>query len=516
MPRDRNGSFEPAIVPKRARRLGNIDKAILSLYSPGMTTRDIESHLREVYGVNVSRELISNVTEVVTDEIALRQSQPLDEMYPILYVDGLRLRIKDKGVATSKVAYLAIDVDMEGRKHALGLWIADTEAAKFCTKVIAGLHNRFISYGDQKVAAAMREIYTVPTLEAAEITLTHFDKDFGAQYPAAIQVWRHAWNDFTPLLDYPPELRRIVYTKNLIENINFQLRKSPRNAAISTATPPRQNYFTSDSATSPATEADHQEPEPEDGNKNSTPSPHSSPTDHHSTRIREQISHSLHGKHASAHISPGAGLAAGSEVVPNIDRVRGHRKPLQPRTASPFDPLPIQIVNRQDGLPIDLSTPSRSCRRPSLKSSSRSIRKPWFRKPRSPRSPQVALSGTGASEHRTPPPAAETSPKRFAATPCTKLCNKTHWRSAAMESRPWSTRIRCAHSTYTTRFGNAAWLGLLSPSRASHGCPLYTVHSVVATDSSLPRQPCDCSIGRASPNAASAIKRISTSLLRTW
>ncbi|WP_425466515.1 IS256 family transposase, partial [Prauserella muralis] len=128
VPRDRNGSFEPAIVPKRARRLGNIDEAILSLYSRGMTTRDIESHLHEVYGVNASRELISNVTEVVVDEIALWQSRPLDEVYPILYVDGLRLRIKDKGVVTTKVGYLALGVDVEGRKHALGLWIADTEA----------------------------------------------------------------------------------------------------------------------------------------------------------------------------------------------------------------------------------------------------------------------------------------------------------------------------------------------------------------------------------------------------
>lgn len=130
------------LCAKRARRLGNIDEAILSLYSRGMTTRDIESHLREVYGVNVSRELISNVTEVVTDEIALWQSRPLDEMYPILYVDGLRLRVKDKGVVTSKVAYLAVGVDVEGRKHALGLWIADAEAAKFWAKVVADLRNR--------------------------------------------------------------------------------------------------------------------------------------------------------------------------------------------------------------------------------------------------------------------------------------------------------------------------------------------------------------------------------------
>jgi hypothetical protein len=142
VPRDRNGSFEPAIVPKRARRLGNIDEAILSLYSRGMTTRDIESHLNEVYGVNASRELISNVTEVVTDEIALWQSRPLDEVYPILYGDGLRLRVKDKGVVTTKVGYLAVGVDVEGRKHALGLWIADTEAAKFWAKVVTDLRNR--------------------------------------------------------------------------------------------------------------------------------------------------------------------------------------------------------------------------------------------------------------------------------------------------------------------------------------------------------------------------------------
>jgi putative transposase len=270
--RDRNGTFEPAIVPKRSRRLGNIDDAILSLYSRGMTTRDIESHLRDVYGVNASRELISNVTDVVTDEIALWQARPLDEVYPILYVDGLRLRIKDKGVVTTKVAYLAVGVDLDGRKHALGLWIADTEAAKFWAKVVTDLRNRgvkdiliaccdgltglpdairsafpeavvqtcvvhvirnamrFISYGDRKkVTTAMRDIYTAPTLDAAQIALKNFDKQYGTQYPAAVQAWRHAWNDFIPFLDYPAELRRVVYTTNLIENINFQLRKITKN-----------------------------------------------------------------------------------------------------------------------------------------------------------------------------------------------------------------------------------------------------------------------------------------------
>ena len=130
VPRDRNGSFEPVIVPKRARRLGNLNTAILSLYSRGMTTRDIEEHLKEVYGTEVSRELISNITDVVVDEIKEWQTRALDEVYPILYVDGIRLRIKDNGVVTTKVAYLAIGVDVEGRKHALGCWIQDSEGAK--------------------------------------------------------------------------------------------------------------------------------------------------------------------------------------------------------------------------------------------------------------------------------------------------------------------------------------------------------------------------------------------------
>lgn len=272
VPRDRNGSFAPAIVPKRSRRLGQINETILSLYSRGMTTRDIESHLREVYGIDASRELISNVTDVVTDEITLWQSRPLDEVYPIVYVDGIRIKIKDKGVVTAKTAYLVIGVDVEGRKHTLGAWIAGSEAAKFWHKILTDLRNRgvkdiliaccdglaglpdairsvfpdtvvqtcvvhvvrnamrFVSFGDRKkVAAGMRAIYTAPTVEAAEIALKEFDTRFGEQYPATIQVWKNAWNDFIPFLDYPPELRRIVYTTNLIENINFQLRKITKN-----------------------------------------------------------------------------------------------------------------------------------------------------------------------------------------------------------------------------------------------------------------------------------------------
>lgn len=142
VPRDRNSTFEPVIVPKKARRLNNINSVVLSLYSRGMTTRDIEAHLEEVYGAKVSRELISNITEVVVDEIKAWQSRPLDEVYPILYIDGLRLRICDNGVVGTKVAYLAIGVDLEGRKHVLGCWIQDSEGAKFLQNVVIDLRNR--------------------------------------------------------------------------------------------------------------------------------------------------------------------------------------------------------------------------------------------------------------------------------------------------------------------------------------------------------------------------------------
>jgi putative transposase len=272
VPRDRNGSFEPKIVPKHARRLGQIDEMILSLYARGLTTRDIEAHLREVYGVNASRELVSKVTDVVADEIELWRNRPVDEVYPIVYIDGIRLQIRDKGAVTVKVAHLVIGVDVAGRKHALGVWIAEAEGAKFWLSVLTELRNRglrdilicccdglsglpeaittafpntvvqtcvvhvirnamrFVSHADRKkVAAGMRAIYTAPTLQAAELAFAGFEADFGEQYPGAIDVWRRAWNEFIPFLDYPSELRRIVYTTNAIESINFQLRKITKN-----------------------------------------------------------------------------------------------------------------------------------------------------------------------------------------------------------------------------------------------------------------------------------------------
>lgn len=268
VPRDRNGSFEPQIVPKFARRLGGVEDMILSLYSRGMTTRDIKAHLAEVYGIDASPDLISRITDVVVDEIKAWQSRPIDAVYPIVYVDGIRIKVRDNGVVTQRSAHLVIGVDTDGYKHALGIWIETNEGAKFWAKVLADLRNRgltdilicccdgltglpdairsvfpdtvvqtctvhvvraaarFVSYQDRKkVAAAMRAIYTAPTLEAAELAMGEFRTTWGTQYPAAIKVWENAWSDFIPFLDYPPELRKVVYTTNAIESINYQLRK---------------------------------------------------------------------------------------------------------------------------------------------------------------------------------------------------------------------------------------------------------------------------------------------------
>jgi putative transposase len=268
VPRDRNAEFEPKIVPKRSRRVGQIDELVLSCYARGMSTRDIESHLEEVYGVSASRELISNITEVVTDEIEIWRNRPVDEVYPIVYIDGIRIKIRDKAAVTIKSAHLVIGVDVDGRKHALGCWIAETEGAKFWHSVLTQLRNRglrdiliaccdglsglpeaitsvfpdtvvqtcvvhvirnamrFVSYSDRKkIAKSMKTIYTAPTVEAAELAFKDLDTTWGRQYPGVIDVWRRAWNEFIPFLDYPPELRRIVYTTNAIESINFQLRK---------------------------------------------------------------------------------------------------------------------------------------------------------------------------------------------------------------------------------------------------------------------------------------------------
>lgn len=268
VPRDRNSSFEPVIVPKRARRLGKVEDMILSLYARGMSTRDIGSHLEEIYGAKVSAATISRVTDVISDEITQWQNRPLEAVYPIVYIDAIWLKIRDGGVVVNKACHVAVGVDVEGRKQVLGLWLGTQEGAKFWANVLTQIRNRgvkdililccdgltglpaavnsiypetvvqtcvvhllrsamkYASYKDRKTMVKdMRPIYTAPSAEAAELAMEHFAKEWQQRAPGAVMAWRNAWEDFTPFLAFTPEIRKVIYTTNQIESINYQLRK---------------------------------------------------------------------------------------------------------------------------------------------------------------------------------------------------------------------------------------------------------------------------------------------------
>ena len=268
VPRDRNGSFEPVIVPKFKRRLGGVEDMILSLYARGMSTRDITAHLAEVYGASVSAATISRVTDVVADEIALWQCRPVDAVYPILYIDAIRIKIRDAGVVANKAAHIVVGVDVDGLKHVLGIWIQQSEGAKFWAGVLTELSNRglkdalfvccdgltglpaavnsvwpeavvqtcvvhllrasmrYASWKDRKkMMGSLRPIYTAPTIEAAQLALEAFRAAWGTKAPGAVATWDRAWDDFTPFLAFSAQIRKIIYTTNMIESINFQIRK---------------------------------------------------------------------------------------------------------------------------------------------------------------------------------------------------------------------------------------------------------------------------------------------------
>jgi putative transposase len=272
-PRDREGSFEPRLVPKGARRTGGLDEMIISLYAGGMTIRDIQAHLARTLGTELSHETISKITDAVLDEVKAWQARPLEELYPIVYLDALVVKVRDGHQVRNKAAHIAVGVDLDGVKHVLGIWVQATEGAKFWAGVCAemanrGVHDvlivccdgltgfpeaieatwpqatvqtcvvhlirasmRFVSYKDRKkVAAALKVIYTAPTAEAAESALSEFAAaELGERYPATVAAWRNAWERFIPFLEFPPALRRIIYTTNAIESLNYQLRKIIKN-----------------------------------------------------------------------------------------------------------------------------------------------------------------------------------------------------------------------------------------------------------------------------------------------
>jgi putative transposase len=273
VPRDRAGTFEPRLVPKGSRRAGGLDDMIISLYAGGMTIRDIGHHLHRTLGTELSHDTISKITDAVLDEVKAWQSRPLEEIYPIIYLDALIVKVRDGHTVKNRAAHIAVGVDLDGVKHVLGIWVQATEGAKFWAGVCAELRNRgirdtlivccdgltgfpeaieatwpqttvqtctvhliraamrFVSYQDRKkVAAALKPIYTAPTVEAAETELLAFaESHLGKRYPAAVATWTNAWDRFIPFLAFPPELRKIIYTTNAIESLNYQLRKVIKN-----------------------------------------------------------------------------------------------------------------------------------------------------------------------------------------------------------------------------------------------------------------------------------------------
>jgi putative transposase len=273
VPRDRAGTFEPRLVPKGSRRAGGLDEMIISLYAGGMTVRDIQHHLERTLGTELSHDTISKITDGVSEEVKAWQTRPLEEIYPIIYLDAIVVKVRDGHQVRNRSAYIAVGVDLDGIKHVLGIWVQATEGAKFWAGVCAELRNRgirdvlivccdgltgfpeaveatwpsttvqtctvhliraamrFVSYQDRKkVAAALRPIYTAPTADAAETELLAFaESDLGRKYPAAVATWENAWERFIPFLAFPPELRKIIYTTNAIESLNYQLRKIIKN-----------------------------------------------------------------------------------------------------------------------------------------------------------------------------------------------------------------------------------------------------------------------------------------------
>lgn len=268
IPRDRAGSFEPRIIPKGVTRLDGFDSKVISLYARGLTVREIQGHLREIYGTEVSADLISKVTDAVLEEVKDWQSRPLDACYPIIFFDALRVKIRDEGLVKNKAVYVALALDAEGQKSVLGLWIEQTEGAKFWLKVMNDLKARglqdiliavvdglkgfpeaigavfpetlvqtciihlirnslaFVSWKDRRqILPDLKAIYRAENAEAALDRLAEFEDRWGGRYPAIGQAWRRAWEHVIPLFGFPPDIRKMIYTTNAVESLNRSLRK---------------------------------------------------------------------------------------------------------------------------------------------------------------------------------------------------------------------------------------------------------------------------------------------------
>lgn len=271
VPRDRTGTFDPKLVRKRQRRLEGFDDKVLSLYARGMTTREIQGHLKELYGTEVSPALISNVTDSVLKDVEAWQGRPLDSVYPIVYLDALHLKMRLDGLVQTRAVYLALGVNIEGRKELLGLWIGEKEGSKFWLSILTELRNRgvrdiliacvdgltgfpeaiesefpktevqlcivhmvrnslrYVSWRERKVVAKdLRAIYSAATVELAWSALESFSEKWDAKFPTIGRSWRDRWEQVIPFFAYPPEIRKVIYTTNAIESIQSQLRRVTR------------------------------------------------------------------------------------------------------------------------------------------------------------------------------------------------------------------------------------------------------------------------------------------------
>jgi putative transposase len=271
-PRDREGTFEPKIIAKHQTRFTGFDEKIISMYSLGMTTRDIQAHLKQIYGVEVSAPLISAVTDAVIDEVKAWQSRPLDRVYPIVYLDALQVKMRETQHVNNRAVYVAIGVNLQGSKEVLGLWSSAHEGAKFWLGVLTEIRNRgvedmfiacvdglkgfpdaieavfpkaqvqlcivhlvrasleYVSWKQRKaVAADLRQIYTAPTAEEAERRLAEFATRWDATHPTISQIWRRNWQRITPFFAFPAEIRRVIYTTNAVESAHMTLRKVTKN-----------------------------------------------------------------------------------------------------------------------------------------------------------------------------------------------------------------------------------------------------------------------------------------------
>jgi putative transposase len=272
VPRDRNGTFEPVTVPKHVRRLDGLNANVLSLYAKGLTTGEIQAHLQEIYGVDVSRETVSRITDAVIEDMNMWQNRPLEKIYAVMLIDAIVIKVRDSQVANRPV-YVAVGVDMDGRRDVLGMWLGPSggEGAKQWMTMLTELRNRGVAdvlitccdglkglpdairtvwpqttvqscvvhlvrnslrYASKKhwgqITKSLREIYTAPTVAAAESRFADFSGTWEAKYPAMIKSWQTSWNEFVPFLEFPAELRKIVYTTNAIESLNARFRRAVR------------------------------------------------------------------------------------------------------------------------------------------------------------------------------------------------------------------------------------------------------------------------------------------------